>query len=181
MNKEEIIELINEKHSNLFEWLDVHADKYWDYGLVGKWNTGQIILHLIQSEHPLNRALRIPKLFLKYKFGRPNRSVRSYDEIVKRYQEKLKNVDDSVVSPFSKSMDLTQGNSRQYISMLKDEHQRLIKAVDKKWSDSTLSNYLIPHPLMGRMHVSEMLMWTAYHTEHHFLQIKERAEQRLEA
>ena len=168
--------MLNEKHQILFNWLDAHGKQYWDFGLPSKWNTGQIVLHLIQSEHALNRGLKIPKLFLRYKFGLPNRSVRSYDTIVEKYHEKLQSIDKAAVSPFSKNMDITEGQHLAYIKMLKDEHQRLIRSIEKKWSDKSLSAYLLPHPLLGRMHIAEILLWTAYHTEHHYLQLKKRSE-----
>jgi hypothetical protein len=36
-----------------------------------------------------------------------------------------------------------------------------------KWSDEQLDSIILPHPLMGKMPVREMIMWTAYHVEHH--------------
>ena len=36
-----------------------------------------------------------------------------------------------------------------------------------RWKDKSLDTLLIPHPLMGRMTVREIIMWTAHHTEHH--------------
>ncbi len=175
MQKSEIIQLINAKHDILFEWLDAHGDKYWNYNLPGKWTTGQIILHLIQSERPLNKALRMPKFLLKYKFGKPNRPARKYDEVVNKYKSKL-DLAGEVVSPFSSKMVNTDGKMDSYVKMLKDEHQRLMSVLDRKWSDETLIKCLVPHPLMGKMHIKEIMMWTAFHTEHHYLQIKERAE-----
>ena len=34
-------------------------------------------------------------------------------------------------------------------------------------SEKNLDTLIIPHPLMGKMTIREILMWTAYHTEHH--------------
>ena len=36
-----------------------------------------------------------------------------------------------------------------------------------QWKDKNLDNLILPHPLMGKMPVREIVMWTAHHTEHH--------------
>ena len=37
----------------------------------------------------------------------------------------------------------------------------------RKIKDKNLDTLLLPHPLMGKMAIREIIMWTAYHTEHH--------------
>ena len=37
----------------------------------------------------------------------------------------------------------------------------------KRLKDKHLDKLLIPHPLMGKMTLREIIMWTAYHTDHH--------------
>jgi len=39
-------------------------------------------------------------------------------------------------------------------------------------SEKRLDTLLIPHPLMGKMTMREIIMWTAYHTEHHTKKFK---------
>ena len=34
-------------------------------------------------------------------------------------------------------------------------------------SEKNLDTLILPHPLMGKMTVREIIMWTAYHAEHH--------------
>ena len=83
MTKPEIINVLEQKHQTLYEWLKNHPDNLWVKGPKGKWNTGEHIVHLIQSENTLNKALSLPRFFLKYKFGTNNRDNRTYNEIVK--------------------------------------------------------------------------------------------------
>ena len=89
MNKKEIIDLLEKKHQELFDWLKNQSEDAFKKGPEGKWTTGQHIVHLVNSIQQVNRALSYPKFLLKYKFGKSNREVRTYDAIVKRYQEKL--------------------------------------------------------------------------------------------
>ena len=123
MKKEEIVNLLNAKHDILFDWLDAHGGKYWNYGLPGKWNTGQIILHLIQTANAINKGLRTPKFLLRYQFGKPNRIPKTYDQIVTNYKNKLIKAGDKAISPYSKDMTLTEDKPGPYIKMLKDEHE----------------------------------------------------------
>lgn len=35
------------------------------------------------------------------------------------------------------------------------------------WSETQLDSYLLPHPVLGRVTVREMLMFTLFHFDHH--------------
>lgn len=167
MTKDEVIHVLEQKHQALFLWLENHPDKAWAKGPQGKWNTGEHIVHLIQSEKALNKALRIPKFYLKYKFGTNNRDNRTYQQIVKKYQDKLA-ANPGVVAAISQNMpSITIDSKASYITKLDKEKETLIKKF-RKWTESDLDTYLLPHPLMGRMTIREIVSWTAYHTEHHY-------------
>ena len=174
MEKEEIIQLIQDKHQELYRWLEKHPIDLWAEGPEGKWTSGQHIVHLIHSAQPLNKALKIPKFILKWKFGRPNRTARTYNEVKKRYLERLSEAQEDILSPYSRDMPETPPTSKNdWIKKLKKEEQIYISLV-LKWKEKDLDKVLLPHPLMGRMLLREMLMWTAYHTEHHLNTLREK-------
>jgi hypothetical protein len=167
MEKQQIHNLINDKHASLIHFLSTHDDQKWNKGPEGKWATGQHIVHLTQSTEPLNKALKVPKLILQYKFGKANRPCRSYDEVVKRYLEKLAKLDGKIVSPYSNKMPKTPPIGKEkLIAELTNQKNILLKRLNKI-SEKQLDKYLIPHPAMGRMIMREIIMWSAYHTEHH--------------
>ena len=166
MHKEAIAELLDQKHDTLFNWLESQDIEKWQTGPEGKWTTGQQALHLLQSIKPLNNALSMPKFLLKYKFGKSNRELRAYDAIVKRYQERLEGAKGMTFGP-SKNMKIPKDADKDYLlNRLKVENKKLQHKV-KKWKDKDLDNLILPHPLMGKMPVREIVMWTAYHVEHH--------------
>ncbi|NNF34076.1 MAG: DinB family protein [Saprospiraceae bacterium] len=176
MDKDAIIKLIEEKHHELINWMEVHGSDYWTYGPSGKWTSAQHVVHLVQSMKPLNTAMVIPKMVLKMRFGKANRPTRTYDQVVNRYHERLKEAE-GIVSPFSRDMpEPTLEEMDKWLIQLTAEKDKLVKSIDKKWKEKDLDICLLPHPLLGKMLVREMLMWTAYHTEHHYKLIKERAE-----
>ena len=167
MTKLEIIDDLKIKHQLLYELLHKHPDQNWIKGPKNKWNTGEHIIHLIQSEQAVNRALWLPKFFLKYKFGVNNRANRTYDEMVKKYHDKLV-IHASIVANMSKKMPITTlTNKTSYITKLDKEKKKLIEKF-RKWTEHDLDTYLLPHPLMGKMTIREVVMWTAHHTEQHY-------------
>ena len=65
MQKQQIADLLEEKHGVLLNWLKNQEIEKWQSGPAGKWTTGQQALHLLQSIKPLNDALSLPKFILK--------------------------------------------------------------------------------------------------------------------
>ena len=147
----------------MFENQDTH---FWETKPEGKWSAGQHIIHLVQSEKPLLRAMKLPNILLKWRFGTSNRPSRSFDEVINRYNEKLSKVT-GVVGPFSRNMPAsTSDEASKWRSQLSDINNSLNK-VTSSLKDKDLDTILLPHPLMGKMTLREILMWNAYHTQHH--------------
>lgn len=167
MDKESIANLIDEKYINLIHWLGNQDDKKWEVGPEGKWTTGQQALHLLQSIKPLNDALSMPKFLLRFKFGKANREVRDYETVIKRYNERLKTVPEGVTFGPSRKMHVPKLKDKSYIITRLQCESKKLQYKTRKMSDKNLDTLILPHPLMGKMIVREMLMWTPYHVEHH--------------
>jgi len=166
MDKEAIADLIEAKHTELISWLEQQPEDSWTQGPEGKWTTGQQALHLLQSIKPLNDALSMPKFLLRFKFGKANRPVRNYNAIVLRYQERLEEVKGKTFKG-SQNMKIPILTDKDYIlNRLQTEHKKL-QYKTKKISDKNLDTLILPHPLMGKMPIREIIMWTAHHVEHH--------------
>jgi len=166
MEKEDIALLLQEKNDILINLLKNQNDDYWEVGPKGKWTTAGHAKHLLQAIKPLNFALSLPRFVLKNRFGTTNRPLRSYDEVTSRYLEKL-NENSNVTFAPSKNMKEPKLKDKDYIiDRLQMEHMKLIYKT-KHLSDKNLDELVLPHPLMGKMPIREMLMWTAYHIEHH--------------
>ncbi|RLD26367.1 MAG: DinB family protein [Bacteroidetes bacterium] len=173
MHKDDIAILLEEKYQNLFNWLEQHDIERWETGPEGKWTTGQQTLHLLQSIKPLNMALSLPKFILKFKFGKSNRAVRDYDAIANRYLERLKDVKGKTFKG-SQNMKMPSIKEKQYLLNRLQIESKKLQHKTKKWKDKDLDNLILPHPLMGKMPIRELLMWTAYHVEHHTNTLKEQ-------
>ncbi|MEM9547881.1 MAG: DinB family protein [Bacteroidota bacterium] len=173
MLKPELIQLNNEKFQNLFDFLSTHDNDKWNQGPEGKWTTGQHVMHLLQSAKPLNRALGMPMLVLRYKFGKANRGPRTYDVVQDKYKTKLAAAG-NVLSPFSRNMPDTPPDGKQTIIAQLDKAKEVLLKKINRISEKSMDKYLIPHPLLGRMLIREMIMWNAIHVDHHLEILKEK-------
>ncbi|WP_138434484.1 DinB family protein [Winogradskyella algicola] len=173
MDKEEIANLIDAKHSELINWLEQQPNETWLQGPTGKWTQGQQALHLLQSIIPLNNALSLPKFLIRYKFGKSNRPVRDYNTIVKRYHERLKDAKGKTFKG-SQNMKIPEIDEKQYILNRLQTESKKLQYKTKRISDKNLDKLVLPHPLMGKMPIREIIMWTAYHVEHHTATLKEK-------
>ncbi|WP_299124710.1 DinB family protein [uncultured Winogradskyella sp.] len=173
MDKEAIADLLEKKHSELIIWLENQPEESWTKGPEGKWTTGQQALHLLQSIKPLNDALSMPKFLLRFKFGKANRPVRNYEAIVNRYQERLEDAKGKTFKG-SQNMKIPNFEDKHYILNRLQTESKKLQYKTKKISDKNLDTVILPHPLMGKMPVREIIMWTAHHVEHHTKTLKEK-------
>ena len=171
MNKESITEILEIKHQELFNWLESQSAEKWLDGPDEKWTVGQHILHLVNSIQLLNNALSFPPFILKFKYGTVNRELRDYDAVAKRYQDKLSANQERAKNFNSKLKVPTLIEKKGLITRLKIQNKKL-QYKTRKWNDKNLDSLILPHPLMGKMPIREIIMWTAYHTEHHTTTLK---------
>ena len=166
MDKQAIASLIDDSHQKLIDFYKGQDDDSWEMGPEGKWTSGQHALHLLQTLKAINMALSMPKFFLKMRFGKNNREVRGYETVANRYNERLEANKGVTYGP-SENMKIPKIRDKEYyLSRLQTESKKL-QYKTNHWKDRHLDGLVLPHPLMGKMPVRELLMWTSYHTNHH--------------
>ncbi|HIE41466.1 MAG TPA: DinB family protein [Candidatus Aenigmarchaeota archaeon] len=164
MNTKQItIELI-ENHLNFSNYIAGLSVNDYEFSYQNKWNAGQHLDHIIKSVAVLTKAFGVPKFILKSKFGIANRASRSSDDLIERYLEKLKTAKPTpsrfqpVIINFSKR--------EKTISLLHKKVDKLCKRA-MKFSEKDLDYYILPHPLLGKLTLIELLYFTNYHVKHH--------------
>lgn len=165
-DKPSIHEGLKTQYHALLGWLKAHPnDQFSAIKYPDKWTVGQHAYHLIQSTEPLNQALALPKMAIRGLFGKKNkRPERSYPELVQYYQGKLSQ-GGKAPSKFEPPL-VTNEQKPEILNKLSRELQKLEKNLHK-WDENQMGIYLLPHPLMGKLTVREMLFFTIYHTSHH--------------
>jgi hypothetical protein len=166
MDKIAIGDLLETKHKILFDWIAKQPEDIWEKGPDEKWTTGQQIQHLVDSLQLLNNALSYPRFLLKYKFGLCNRQIRDYETVAKNYQKKLID-NNNKAKIFNKKLKKPTLQERNRLLTRLQIQSKKLQYKTMKISDKNLDTLLIPHPLMGKMTIREIIMWTAHHTEHH--------------
>lgn len=139
-----------------------------------KWSVGQNVEHLIKSLSPVNLALRMPAFVLRFQFGKPNRKPRTYQELVTRYLEKLQaggRAPGRFVPP-----PIVWADKEKKLTDFANEVANMIKRMNS-WNEDQLDKYLLPHPLLGKLTLREMLFFSGYHIEHHLKLLEGRAIQ----
>lgn len=135
----------------------------------GKWTPGQHLEHLLRSSIPLRKALGYPKFVIRIVAGKPNRPSRTFDQTKARYQEKLQQ-GGQASGRYIPPPVLLDGKAA-LLKNYKREKDLMLNKIGR-WSEKNLDAYLLPHPLLGKVTVREMLFFTAFHTEHHLDIIK---------
>jgi len=164
MNREEIIAGLDEKHREFAALISGLSDADYLYAPEGKWTAAQQMEHIYLSVSPLTMLRLLPRFVLKRKFGTANRPSRSYDEVVARYKRKLE--EGGVASERFKPRPVTLAEKATVEKNMLRAVQKLNRAL-RRYSEAHLDRYILPHPLLGKLTLREMMYFTIYHVQHH--------------
>ncbi|MBK7569754.1 MAG: DinB family protein [Chitinophagales bacterium] len=141
----------------------VEMDYFASYG--DKWSVSENTRHLMLAISPIILAFSLPKFLLRLFFGKPNRNSRSFDELLAKYIGKLEagGKASKPYVPNTQKVDVTKETELKKFMIL---HNRLISKMER-WKDVDLDRYLLPHPLLGKITLREMLYFTTFHIQHH--------------
>lgn len=176
MNRTEINALLDANHSIFLEQLNQLSDTDLCYAPEGKWSAIQQLDHIIRSVSPVNMAMGLPKFILKWRFGTANRPSKTYEQLVEKYQRKL------LEGGRASARFTPPAIAADQKKMLLHKLQQLVQALCKKTnshSEQALDNYILPHPLLGKLTLREMLYFTAYHVVHHGTLIQKGLDNQL--
>ena len=124
------------------------------------WSAAEIIEHLFLSVKSLPGLFGAPQIMLE-KWGRGNRPLLSYDELVSKYLSNGK-----LKSPPAATPQQIEATQAEQIAKFHTINEKFIEGADKL-SDEILDTYQIPHPIIGLISVREMIYFTLYHYKHH--------------
>ncbi len=170
-DKPQIVTALNEKVDAFNNYISLLNKKQFELSPDGKWSAGQNLDHLIRSIKPLQMAYALPKFTLAILFGKSNRPSGTYDELMIKYKAKLEaggKAGRAFVPPVI-------GFEKKDVLIKKyDVQKQKLVAKIKKQSEADLDKYVLPHPLLGKVTLREMLYFTIHHNEHHLELLKSR-------
>jgi hypothetical protein len=165
MNKSEIIACLRDEISATEKALSQTGNEAFFKKPDSKWSIAENAQHLVLSARPLNLAFSLPKISYRILFGKPYRKSYPYDEIVKRYKQLLTDGAVATGAYVPRRVPL-KGDKSKIVSRFSSTHQTLLSKISQ-FNEEELDNYFLPHPLLGKLTVREMLYFTAYHIGHH--------------
>lgn len=164
MDKQTIKTKLYEKHHSFISYLDDLTKEEFLNSKAEKWTPGQQLEHIYLGVKPVRQALSLPKFLLKLIWGKSNRQGKSYEELVRKYLLKLENGGRATGRFIPKVVSIEKGQVVK--ERLKNEVNKLSSKLDKL-SENDLDKYILPHPLLGKLTIREMLYFTIYHVGHH--------------
>lgn len=164
MTKQNIKIELEKKHKSFLEFLDHLPDDLFLQAKSDKWSAAQQLEHIYLSVKLFRQALILPKFMLKIIWGTSNRTGRNYEDLVLKYQKKLSEGGRAPgrFIPANTGLEKRQN----FANLLTKEINKINKQIDRL-SEHQLDQYILPHPLLGKLTLREMLYFTIYHVQHH--------------
>jgi len=169
MTNKEIAGLLQKNHREFIDLVSGLTEEDFCYAPTDKWSAAQQLDHLVKSVQPVNMAFGLPNIVLQLLFGKANRPSKTYEELIVKYQNKIQEGAKATGRFIPPSVGFAQ--KEKLIKRLSG----LVNSLSKKTSlqsEQALDRYILPHPLLGKITLREMLYFTAYHVYHHETIIK---------
>jgi hypothetical protein len=170
-SKTAIVQTLNSSTENFNALITSLNKQEFEININNKWSAGQDLVHLIKLLRILNIAYLIPKPLLGLLYGINKNEQRSFDHLQMLYKTALEN---GAKSP---SIYIPKPVVFEVRSSLIQQHQLLNrKFVEKinKHTEQELDRYRLPHPILGKVSLRELALFTSFHTIHHFELLKSK-------
>lgn len=131
------------------------------------WSPAEHVRHLTRSMTPLLPVLRLPRVALRVMFGSADAPSRSYEQIEALYAAAL--AAGGAAGRYAPSPERADGSVVRRDAIM-DNHSETLRGLTQtmeKWPESQLDAYRLPHPLLGKLTVREMMLFTLLHNQHH--------------
>jgi hypothetical protein len=176
MSKYDLIEAMNENHQRFSNYMNILTESEYLYAMPGKWSAGQQLDHIVRSTKPLILAARLPHFILKLIFGTATRPSKSFEELVKKYEDKIAEGAKATGSFIPPIISFEQKDA--LIKELKSIIAKINNGIEK-FSEEELDTCLLPHPLLGKVTFREMIYFTINHVDHHHYNIDKAIQESL--
>ena len=149
-----------------------------------KWSVAENVQHLIISTNASALAWYLPLFLVRWIGGIPNRNSRTYGELKDKYYKKLSEggrassrfVPKPVEIKYGKPARMNRSDKQKLLDNWNKATTKFINTLFKNRSEKDLDNYLVKHPLLGRITLRELGYFTIFHTEHHLHSIQKAVE-----
>lgn len=173
MEKQKLKQQLTEGHSTYTNYVMSLNESNFNFALPEKWNAGQHLQHILISVARLSKAFDNPKYVISTEEAGLKREGMSYDALVAVYLEFIKK-GAKASAPFVPELVKIE----QRTQLVKDVQAVIAELCFKldRYTEQQLDTLTIPHPLLGRITLREMIYFTIKHAEHHYELTKQYLE-----
>ena len=171
-HKSEIHNALHKIDEQIAEAIRRMGDSAFSHSSGDEWSAENYVKHLLLANKPLAKALNLPLHKFVELFDHSDRDSYSYDEVTSAYNKRLdegiraeqlgrmvpdtyRNKTDEPVTRESLLVDWETLTQNYNVALL-------------AWDDPDLDAYLMPHPVLGKITVREMLFFTIHHNTLHY-------------
>ena len=139
------------------------------------WSPADHLRHLTKTMRAITRGLNLSWWKLRIAFGKARKPSRSYDGVRESYLNHLPAFTgrSNPFAPSSRNLEedpeAWRAQVMRYYDVAFDE---LVRAAER-WDEAALDKYRLPHPLIGKLTLREMLFFTLYHNWHHIRRVNQ--------
>jgi hypothetical protein len=173
-HRDEIVHAFEQQEQDsLAYWNAFDRDTF--FAAIGDgWSPADTVRHLIKAIRPVTRALTLPRIILRLRFGKPRKTLETFTALQTRYDALL--AAGGQAGRFAPSAKTEPDLDAWRTAILHDfQHvNRELRAAILRWPDAKLDAIQLPHPLLGHLTVREMLFFTLFHQTHHIDVVRRR-------
>jgi len=167
--KPELIAALKDSNQRAESWFSAMParDFFTRHGEV--WSPSDNVDHLIKAVKPIAKALKLPKITLQAMFGKSEKPSMTYEELCKVYRAEIAKgarASGRYLPNQETPTDLAKDKKKDLLEQWSKANTELLSVVEK-WDEHELDQYQLPHPLIGKLTIREMLFFTIYHNLRH--------------
>ena len=167
--KSELLTALKDSNQRAENWfLIIPANDFFTrHGEV--WSPSDNVDHLIKAVKPVAKALKLPKITLQAMFGKPEKPSMTYEELCDRYRAEISRgaqASGRYLPNQETPDDDAEGKKKALLEQWSKANEELL-SVAGKWDENELDKYQLPHPLIGKLTIREMIFFTIYHNLRH--------------
>jgi uncharacterized damage-inducible protein DinB len=167
--KTQLIDMLRISNQRVIDWFTTISVENFFIRVGEEWSASDNVDHLIKSHKPIATALKLPKITLRALFGKPEKASMTYEELCQIYREEIAKGAQASGRYLPSQETADSGSESKKTELLKTFSRTsadLVSAAEK-WDERALDDYFLPHPILGKLTIREMLFFTIYHNLRH--------------
>jgi hypothetical protein len=167
--KSELLTALQDSNQRAKEWFRAISTNDFFSRHTDDWSPSDNVDHLIKAVKPISKALKLPKITLRAMFGKPEKPSMTYDELCRIYRDEIAKGAQASGRYLPNQENPTDDAENRKKALLEQwaKANAELSSVIEQWDEEELDQYLLPHPLIGKLTLREMIFFTIYHNLRH--------------